>query len=86
MAAAGAMRRALKRQGINTRIPAYSAKYAVLHGSPDAGSASTQGNKSTYQMDPGNTDEALHEVALDPSEGAEIHHGQARNVSTRYCA
>ena len=74
----GAMRRALEAAGhVNTRILAYSAKYASAYYGPfrDAvGSAGNlgKGNKSTYQMDPGNTDEALHEVALDLSEGADM--------------
>jgi porphobilinogen synthase len=55
---------------IHTRILAYSAKYASSFYGPfrDAvGSAGNlgKGNKYTYQMDPGNTDEALREVALD---------------------
>ncbi|WP_370980322.1 porphobilinogen synthase [Agaribacterium sp. ZY112] len=62
---------------INTSILAYSAKYASAYYGPfrDAvGSASNLGkaNKSTYQMDPANSDEALHEVALDIDEGADI--------------
>jgi porphobilinogen synthase len=74
----GAMRRALEAAGyVNTRILAYSAKYASAYYGPfrDAvGSAGNlgKGNKSTYQMDPANTDEALHEVALDLSEGADM--------------
>lgn len=74
----GAMRRALEEAGhVNTRILAYSAKYASAYYGPfrDAvGSAGNLGksNKSTYQMDPGNTDEALHEVANDLSEGADM--------------
>ena len=74
----GAMRQALEQAGhINTRILAYSAKYASAYYGPfrDAvGSAGNlgKGNKSTYQMDPGNTDEALHEVACDLSEGADM--------------
>ncbi|MCM2287693.1 MAG: porphobilinogen synthase [Sulfuritalea sp.] len=62
---------------IHTRILAYSAKYASAFYGPfrDAvGSAGNlgKGNKSTYQMDPGNTDEALREVALDINEGADM--------------
>ena len=62
---------------IHTRILAYSAKYASAFYGPfrDAvGSAANlgKGNKSTYQMDPGNTDEALREVALDLDEGADM--------------
>ena len=62
---------------IHTRILAYSAKYASAFYGPfrDAvGSAGNlgKGNKYTYQMDPGNTDEALREVALDIDEGADM--------------
>jgi porphobilinogen synthase len=61
----------------NTKILAYSAKYASSFYGPfrDAvGSAANLagGNKYTYQMDPANSDEALHEVALDISEGADM--------------
>jgi porphobilinogen synthase len=62
---------------IHTRILAYSAKYASSFYGPfrDAvGSAANlgKGNKKTYQMDPGNSDEALREVALDLREGADM--------------
>jgi porphobilinogen synthase len=62
---------------IHTRILAYSAKYASSFYGPfrDAvGSAGAlgKGNKSSYQMDPANCDEALREVALDLEEGADI--------------
>ena len=62
---------------IHTRIMAYSAKYASAFYGPfrDAvGSASNLGkaNKKVYQMDPGNSDEALREVALDIAEGADM--------------
>lgn len=62
---------------INTRIMAYSAKYASSYYGPfrDAvGSAGNlgKGNKYTYQMDPANRNEALHEVALDLNEGADM--------------
>ncbi|MBN8476790.1 MAG: porphobilinogen synthase [Sulfuritalea sp.] len=62
---------------IHTRILAYSAKYASAFYGPfrDAvGSAGNlgKGNKYTYQMDPGNSDEALREVALDIDEGADM--------------
>jgi porphobilinogen synthase len=61
----------------NIKILAYSAKYASSYYGPfrDAvGSASNiqGGNKKTYQMDPANADEALHECALDLDEGADI--------------
>jgi porphobilinogen synthase len=74
----GAIRRGLEDQGmIHTRIMAYSAKYASAFYGPfrDAvGSASNLGkaDKKVYQMDPGNTDEALREVALDIEEGADM--------------
>ncbi|SEQ25249.1 porphobilinogen synthase [Amphritea atlantica] len=62
---------------VNTRIMAYSAKYASAYYGPfrDAvGSAGNlgKGNKFNYQMDPANSDEALHEVALDLAEGADM--------------
>lgn len=61
----------------NVRIMAYSAKYASAYYGPfrDAvGSAANlgKGSKNTYQMDPANGDEALHEVALDLAEGADM--------------
>ena len=61
----------------NVRIMAYSAKYASAYYGPfrDAvGSAGNlgKGSKNTYQMDPANGDEALHEVALDLAEGADM--------------
>ena len=74
----GAIREALEDAGhINTRILAYSAKYASAFYGPfrDAvGSAGALGgaNKYTYQMDPANTDEALSEVAMDLEEGADM--------------
>jgi porphobilinogen synthase len=74
----GAIRTALEAHGrIHTKIMAYSAKYASAFYGPfrDAvGSAGNLGksNKKVYQMDPGNTDEALREVALDIAEGADM--------------
>ena len=74
----GAIRQALEAKGfIHTQIMAYSAKYASAFYGPfrDAvGSAANLGksNKKTYQMDPGNTDEALREVAMDIAEGADM--------------
>ena len=74
----GSIRDALEDAGhINTRILAYSAKYASSFYGPfrDAvGSAGALGggNKYTYQMDPANTDEALTEVELDLAEGADM--------------
>ncbi|MCS3457816.1 porphobilinogen synthase [Aeromonas rivuli] len=73
----GAIRAALEEHGfVHTQIMAYSAKYASSYYGPfrDAvGSASNLGksNKASYQMDPANGDEALHEVALDIQEGAD---------------
>ncbi len=74
----GAIREALESEGyVHTRIMAYSAKYASAFYGPfrDAvGSAGSlgKGNKYSYQMDPANSDEALHEVALDIDEGADM--------------
>ncbi|MET3913362.1 porphobilinogen synthase [Variovorax sp. OAS795] len=74
----GAIRTALETRGdVHTRIMAYSAKYASAFYGPfrDAvGSAATLGksNKKVYQMDPGNSDEALREVGLDIAEGADM--------------
>jgi len=74
----GAIRRGLDDAGfINTRIMAYSAKYASAFYGPfrDAvGSAGSLGkaDKKTYQMDPANGDEAMREIALDLEEGADM--------------
>ena len=74
----GAIREALEASGhVTTKIMAYSAKYASAYYGPfrDAvGSAANlgKGDKMTYQMNPANTDEALHEVALDIEEGADM--------------
>ncbi|MCE0557225.1 porphobilinogen synthase [Motilimonas sp. 1_MG-2023] len=74
----GAIREALEAAGfVNTQIMAYSAKYASHYYGPfrDAvGSAGNLkgGNKSTYQMDPANSNEALQEVAMDLQEGADM--------------
>jgi porphobilinogen synthase len=74
----GMIRDALEAAGhVNTRILAYSAKYASAFYGPfkDAvGSAAAFGksNKNSYQMDPANTDEAITEVALDLEEGADM--------------
>ncbi len=74
----GAIRGALDGEGHeNTLILAYSAKYASCFYGPfrDAvGSSATLGraDKKTYQMDPGNTDEAIREVRLDLEEGADM--------------
>jgi porphobilinogen synthase len=74
----GAIRHALEQHGhVNTAILAYSAKYASSYYGPfrDAvGSAGNlgKGNKKSYQMDPANSEEALHECALDLAEGADM--------------
>jgi len=74
----GVIRDALEANGfIHTRIMAYSAKYASAFYGPfrsAVGSAANlgKGNKYTYQMDPANSDEALHEVGLDLAEGADM--------------
>jgi porphobilinogen synthase len=74
----GAIRQAFEAAGlVNTRILAYAAKYASSFYGPfreAVGSAGQlgSGNKHTYQMDPGNSDEALREVALDIEEGADM--------------
>ncbi|MEN8169219.1 MAG: porphobilinogen synthase [Pseudomonadota bacterium] len=74
----GAIREALEAADyINTRIMAYSAKYASSFYGPfrDAVGSSGNlggGNKYTYQMDPANSDEALWEVGLDLEEGADM--------------
>ncbi|MGB0205585.1 MAG: porphobilinogen synthase [Neptuniibacter sp.] len=74
----GGIRDELESNGfVNTLIMAYSAKYASAYYGPfrDAvGSAANigKGNKFSYQMDPANSDEALHEVALDLAEGADM--------------
>ncbi len=74
----GAIRKALDDRGfIHTRILAYAAKYASSFYGPfrdavGSGTSLGKGDKKTYQMDPGNSDEALHEVALDLDEGADF--------------
>lgn len=74
----GSIREALEQRGlVHTRIMAYSAKYASAFYGPfrDAvGSAKNLGkaDKKVYQMDPGNGDEALREVAMDLAEGADM--------------
>ena len=74
----GAIRQALEAQHfVHTRIMAYSAKYASAFYGPfreAVGSAGNLGksNKMVYQMDPGNSDEALREVAMDIAEGADM--------------
>lgn len=74
----GAIRTALENADhVNTRILAYSAKYASAFYGPfreAVGSAKSlgRGGKETYQMDPANSDEALHEVGMDIAEGADM--------------
>jgi porphobilinogen synthase len=72
----GAIRKGLDEEGFeSTQIMAYAAKYASAFYGPyreAIGSAGVlKGDKKTYQMDPGNSDEALREVALDIAEGAD---------------
>jgi porphobilinogen synthase len=74
----GSIRNALEARGlIHTRIMAYSAKYASSFYGPFRDAVGSAGNlgkadKKVYQMDPGNSDEALREVALDIAEGADM--------------
>ncbi len=74
----GAIREALEaHRHIHTRIMAYSAKYASAFYGPFRDAVGSAGNlgkadKKVYQMDPGNSDEALREVALDIAEGADM--------------
>jgi porphobilinogen synthase len=74
----GAIRSALEAAGhINTLIMAYAAKYASSYYGPFRDAVGSAGNlkggdKKTYQMDPANLDEAVHECALDLQEGADM--------------
>ncbi|MDO9075534.1 MAG: porphobilinogen synthase [Rubrivivax sp.] len=74
----GSIRQALEAAGhVHTRIMAYSAKYASAFYGPFRDAVGSAGNlgkadKKVYQMDPGNGDEALREVALDIAEGADM--------------
>jgi porphobilinogen synthase len=74
----GAIRDGLEaRRFVHTRILAYSAKYASAFYGPFRDAVGSKGNlgkadKKVYQMDPGNSDEALREVALDLQEGADM--------------
>ncbi|MGX5203227.1 porphobilinogen synthase [Aliikangiella sp. IMCC44632] len=74
----GAIREALETEGfINTKILAYSAKYASAFYGPFRDAVGSAGNlgkadKKTYQMDPANGDEAFHEIAMDLQEGADM--------------
>jgi len=77
------IRAALEGAGhVNVQIMSYAAKYAsafygpyreaIGSGKLGGGSVENPGDKRTYQMDPGNTDESLREVALDIAEGADM--------------
>ncbi len=74
----GAIREALESEGfINTKILAYSAKYASAFYGPfrdavGSGASLGKADKKTYQMDPANGNEAFHEIALDLQEGADM--------------
>ena len=74
----GAIRHALEDAGfVNTRILSYAAKYASCFYGPFRDAVASAGNlggagKDSYQMDPANSDEAMHEVALDLAEGADM--------------
>jgi porphobilinogen synthase len=74
----GAVRAALEQANfVNTKILAYSAKYASSYYGPFRDAVGSAGNlkgadKYSYQMDPANSDEALHECALDLQEGADM--------------
>ncbi|SDK49542.1 porphobilinogen synthase [Microbulbifer yueqingensis] len=74
----GAIRSALEREGhVNTLIMSYAAKYASAYYGPFRDAVGSAGNlkggsKASYQMDPANGDEALHECALDIREGADM--------------
>ena len=71
----GVVRRALDQAGLqDTAILAYAAKYASAFYGPfrEAVESALQGDRKTYQQDPGNVREALREVALDLAEGADV--------------
>jgi len=74
----GAIREALEKGGfVNTKILAYSAKYASAFYGPfrdavGSGASLGKADKKTYQMDPANGDEAFHEIGLDLQEGADM--------------
>jgi len=74
----GDIRKELEDEGfVNTQIMAYSAKYASSYYGPFRDAVGSAGNikggdKKTYQMDPANSDEALHECSLDLDEGADM--------------
>lgn len=73
-----AIREALEEAGyVNVQIMAYSAKYASAYYGPFRDAVGSAGNlkgadKKNYQMDPANSNEALHEIALDIDEGADM--------------
>ncbi|WP_022687397.1 porphobilinogen synthase [Sphingomonas phyllosphaerae] len=72
----GVIRAALEREGfVNVQIMAYAAKYASAFYGPFRDAVGSRGllkgDKTTYQMDPANAEEALREVALDIAEGAD---------------
>jgi porphobilinogen synthase len=87
----GAIRNALEESGhIHTNILSYSAKYASSFYGPFREAVGSSGNlgksdKKTYQMDPGNSNEALREVELDISEGADMVMIKAWITLPRYC-
>jgi len=74
----GAIRTALESEGYqHTRIMSYAAKYASSYYGPfrdavGAAAALGKADKTTYQIDPRNSDEAMHEVAADLAEGADM--------------
>ncbi|WP_237059499.1 porphobilinogen synthase [Microbulbifer sediminum] len=74
----GAIRAALEHDGqVNTLIMSYAAKYASAYYGPFRDAVGSAGNlkggsKASYQMDPANSNEALHECALDVREGADM--------------
>lgn len=74
----GAIRNALDREGFSdVQVLAYAAKYASAFYGPFRDAVGSAGNlgcgdKKTYQQDPASSDEALHEVALDLREGADV--------------
>ncbi len=73
----GVIRSALEAESfVNTRIMSYAAKYASAFYGPFRDAVGSTGNltshKKTYQIDPANSDEALHEIALDIAEGADL--------------
>ena len=86
----GALRAALDAEGFtDTPIIAYSAKYASAFYGPfreAAGSTPSFGDRRGYQMDPGNAEEALREVALDVEEGADMVMVKPARARTSTCS